>query len=190
MPPGTAQSRKAVVCNQRPGGSREQRLSPLTIHQIPTNFCENLYLALNAFKLLEIVRAKSQECRKARARPQKSVPAASPLSTPRSPPFCRSSRGERGEGVTLHPHRAGAEKCRYSLRFPPAVPPGLTVRSPSCLLCCKGRKYFVREELNLLRLPSGAEFSPLPHDTALSRWTRVFLNTHLKRNCTNPPPYC
>lgn len=121
-----------------------------------------LISSLNASKLLEMSRVRFQTCRKVGARPQLSVLAALPLSSPLPPPgppappalpfLPRGSRGERG----TFRRRWGWGSPREEdggTRFPPAVPPGLTVRSASCFLCCEGREYFAREELNLPPTP-------------------------------------
>lgn len=102
---------------------------------------------------LEIIRGKSRECHKVRARSQISVPAALSLSSPHSavPPVGTVGRvappPSQGWG------RARERRVGYSVRFLSALPSGPTVRSPSYFLCYKGRDYFVHEELNLLRLP-------------------------------------
>lgn len=157
-PPGTAQSRKAVVCNQRPGGSGEQRLPPLQF----TKSRENLRKCSSRTQRLQTsgnsqgkVSGVSQgPC----TTPELCASSLAPLH-PSEPPTLPFSRGEN---VPLHRHGAGTDPGRKeTLLFPPAFLQGsLSVHPRVC--CAIKVEYFVQEESNLLRLPSGAEISPLP----------------------------
>lgn len=157
----------------KPATGRERRaefFAP-TIHETPINFCEDAYFSVNASKLLEMSKVSGVS----------QGPCATPALCPRgvtpfphSPPtptaLSLRPRGAVGSVAPSIVSGAGADPRRKvsilkrvdTQRFPPALPPGLTVRSLSRFLCCKGREYFAPEDLNLPPLPSGAEISPLP----------------------------
>lgn len=166
------------MCNQRSGGSGEQRLPPLKFTKSP----EALRKCSSRTQRVQ-TSGNSQGKVSGVAQGPCTIPdlRASSLallhpSAPRTPP---SFRGEPWGGWHPPPSqgwgRAREEIVGYSVRFPPAVPPGLTVRSPSCFVW-----YFFPEELILE--PKSHLF---PRDILLSSWTRVFLNTLPKTNCTS-----